>query len=996
MIQNTNNYDVNMPVSQIIVVNSTLITVNNKNIDEVFEYGIYIAYSSNISILNSNFSNIQGNAIEILYSYNITIDNNFMSNIQYYAINSDYSDNNVYTNNIFNFSSSGIKISYSDLNYIYNNTIDLTNLAFDIRNSLYNSILANKIRNSSKGIYYLNSHSNIALFNTIANITTYGIESYNSNYLNLTGNVISGLNKYYGIYLRSGSSAIIMNNTVMDFNNGFYLNSISNNTIKNNNLHNNTIIISGNNLDHYLQYEFSNNTFNEKSIIYLQNNANLLINNDVGQVIVINSDNIQIEDLIFNEDQYNSIFVAYSTNIKITNCTMDNSGTSIQVIESDTVTINKNTFYNGLYGMWLTYTDNTNITNNTFNSVAIGIALHNSYGNNVKNNTVFNSSTYGIDLFAIQDSTVFLNTITNSSVGIRLYSTSNNTISHNKILNSSDKSIHLYSSNTILLINNNINFAGNYGVYTYYSNNNHITGNQINNSLQEGIYLYRSDDNIFSNNTVENSTNNGFKLFNSKNNIITSNTIMFSGEYGVSILDYDNNTIKWNNFIKNNIYHNQYQALDNGTLNSFEYNYWNELPLIDNDSNGIIDNNYNIEGTANNNDPTPVSSLIEIKTDHPVTTPQIIYPSGGDTVSDIVSLDWTISIDSELHPIAYSVYYSSDNGISWNLIATDLINTKYDWNTQSLGNGSTFLIKVTANTSDNFSVFDITEAPFSVLNYAHILMSPSFTYPYNNQTISDIFIIEWNPAIDSKNHNVSYLIYYSGDNGLTWAIIALDIILTNYSWDTKVINDGEYILKLVATDGEILTEIQSDSFILQNKIHELSSIETFEPLIINSYILLQWTTSIDSLAHKVFYSLYFSNDSDQTWYLLHEDLNATSFLWQDHDLMNETELVIKIITTDQIDLSIETILTFIYIILDDQACDETTKTVTQDITSIITDTITQDITETVTHDIAKTTVPESSSEASSETEGVNFASILVVLISLCIVIVKRKKKEKRL
>ncbi|MFX1507495.1 MAG: hypothetical protein ACFFDC_15535, partial [Promethearchaeota archaeon] len=90
--------------------------------------------------------------------------------------------------------------------------------------------------------------------------------------------------------------------------------------------------------------------------------------------------------------------------------------------------------------------------------------------------------------------------------------------------------------------------------------------------------------------------------------------------------------------------------------------------------------------------------IVNINTEEPVFEVTLISPNGGDiVVNDILPISWAIANPFELET-TYDIYFSSDNGISWDLIIDNLETTSYQWNTSLLENSEKYLVKITAKT----------------------------------------------------------------------------------------------------------------------------------------------------------------------------------------------------------------------------------------------------------------------------------------------------------
>jgi hypothetical protein len=97
----------------------------------------------------------------------------------------------------------------------------------------------------------------------------------------------------------------------------------------------------------------------------------------------------------------------------------------------------------------------------------------------------------------------------------------------------------------------------------------------------------------------------------SSNNLIAWNVISNFPGWGIDIWNGANNNIIQYNGLHGNNYLNpsQSQASDIGLNNSFVNNFWDDWVSPDTDQDGVVDNPYTIDGSAQNTDPFPLVSL---------------------------------------------------------------------------------------------------------------------------------------------------------------------------------------------------------------------------------------------------------------------------------------------------------------------------------------------------------------------------------------------------
>ncbi|MFX0093973.1 MAG: hypothetical protein ACFFBD_19695 [Candidatus Hodarchaeota archaeon] len=104
----------------------------------------------------------------------------------------------------------------------------------------------------------------------------------------------------------------------------------------------------------------------------------------------------------------------------------------------------------------------------------------------------------------------------------------------------------------------------------------------------------------------------------------------------------------------------------------------------------------------------------------------VVFPNGDEILANTTIIRWVHGADTLQHPIIYSVYYSPDNGDSWTLLATNLSEDNYEWDTTSVNDGSNYLIKVVAICSEGLAVEDISDSTFTIQN-APIETRPTIT-----------------------------------------------------------------------------------------------------------------------------------------------------------------------------------------------------------------------------------------------------------------------------
>ncbi len=100
------------------------------------------------------------------------------------------------------------------------------------------------------------------------------------------------------------------------------------------------------------------------------------------------------------------------------------------------------------------------------------------------------------------------------------------------------------------------------------------------------------------------------------------------------------------------------------------------------------------------------------------TTVELLYPIGEEKLSKSINISW-IALNSENNALAISLYYSTNNGTTWNVIKENESNYgNYTWNTKAYPNGK-YLLRIKAvDIIYGTTVYDQTQKEFSIFNSA--------------------------------------------------------------------------------------------------------------------------------------------------------------------------------------------------------------------------------------------------------------------------------------
>jgi len=373
--------------------------------------GTGIVIFSNFSIITENIINLnEGWGIDLRGACN-TIKRNIISN-NYRGMFINGEGNIIIENSITSHNHWSISLwGSSSNNTIKENIIKDTNDAgiFIDDLSTNNTINDNTI---SKNIWGINLQGS-SNFITGNNISKNGYSfSGDGLYLgrssdnnNISGNTISSNNRT-GIFLQ-GDSHTITGNTISNNWNGIRIYSSSNNDILDNSFFNNGLFVS-NSYHNTVEY----NMVNGKPLVYLEDESDKVIDYEVGQVILINCNNITAE------------------NLKLINIYV---------------------------GVQLLGTNNCEIRNNNCSNNMEGIFLYDSSNNKINNNEIISNNDNGICLSSSSSNTISGNIISINGDGIYLRGFSDtNTITGNSILNNDHYGIFIWDSISNNIIKNNL------------------------------------------------------------------------------------------------------------------------------------------------------------------------------------------------------------------------------------------------------------------------------------------------------------------------------------------------------------------------------------------------------------------------------------------------------------------------------------------------------------------------------------------------------------
>ncbi|MCH8905696.1 MAG: right-handed parallel beta-helix repeat-containing protein [Candidatus Heimdallarchaeota archaeon] len=443
---------------------------------------------------------------------------------------------------------------------------------------------------------------------------------------------------------------------------------------------------------------FSISTYSDDKIRLVNTRLHILIKNNYVDglhgtegfgVILDNSSNVIIRNNIITRSAQDGIVLYFSSNNKvIENQILENAWNGIRIEAfSDNNLVERNFISDSGGGINILDTSNKNIVqSNTItgiqgNGISLGrdspdFNVPNSY-NIISGNAISNGGADGIAL-AISDYTqITNNTINNNQgIGIVMFGARFTTISRNDIF-----------ANVGAIQSHQDDDTGLFSEYNFIDHNN-ITAER-----NEGMWHGFSKHYVITNNRIIGNELDGITLFNCENFTISGNHFIENFSFGLSIQAGSNHNITWNYFVDNNGL--PQLSIDPLTPSiEISYNYWSDFTGQDADADGIFD-------TAFGNDNFPLASLEIVNPIHEIS--KINFLLVPENIFDRFEiLVWKIPIDSQGHRFQFSLYYSEDQGVTWNILEISQ-NSHYIWDANSFYHKD-YVVKVVATASNGLSI----------------------------------------------------------------------------------------------------------------------------------------------------------------------------------------------------------------------------------------------------------------------------------------------------
>jgi len=476
----------------------------------------------------------------------------------------DSSDNTVDDNDIFDNTETGILVENGSNNILSNNSIDDNSEGVNLLNSMDSLLFNNTIEENSLGIGIFEDGEGNSIISNHIESNPMGISIHNSNFNKIEKNTVS--NGQTGIEISGSSRNYIIDNIILYTpNGGIILKNSDTTVIEKNSMQSCGLIIEGHLMPHYDSHIIdSENMVNGADLYYLKNQTGETITGSVGQVILVNTTDTDINGIDVN-DAGRGIHLAYSHNNSISYIESSfNNRQGIFLEESHFNHIDNSSFQDNLEGISIEDSEHNIFYNNTVSNNRGGFVLSNSPQNQMVNNTV-QSNQNGVDIWSSDNTGLFNNFIVdNSRYGIILSSSRFNVLEDNSLqghgvfidgtlkeywnthtmevsntvnghplryykneantqVPSDSGQVILANSSDMTIIDQNIGGVC-AAILLGFSDNNEISNVSINRNTFFGIRLENSNDNKIGDSFLEDGSD-GINIRNSMDNLLFNTTI---------------------------------------------------------------------------------------------------------------------------------------------------------------------------------------------------------------------------------------------------------------------------------------------------------------------------------------------------------------------------------------------------------------------------------------------------------------------------------------
>lgn len=698
---------------------------------------------------------------------------------------------------------------------------------------------ANNISSNRRVGIFVRYSSNTTIHGNVVSRNLHGIYVSESNDNIITDNVASN-NSGYGILIGLSNRHYLSGNTLSDNEIGIYLSTSTNAVLKDNSMVNDGMqIASGGWFDTLNTHDIdTSNTVNGKPVIYWKNTTGGTIPPDAGQIFLVNSTDVLIENVNISRC-YSGVKLAYTSRIVIANLSISDVSWA---------------------GVSLDWTDNVTIVSANVSGTSSGIFV--GYGND--NTTIVNSTgkdnLRDIDILASDHTTIANNTLSGYGWGVYFRLTSRSNVITNNTIISEEDGMYLHWTLNSTVSGNNISSSSNNGIELSYSHGNSIFNNTMWMNLGYGMRLEGSNDNKIHHNRFY---GNGQNAYDDSDTSQWDNSYPSGGNYwsdytGIDIKSGPDQTLPGSDGIGDVPYEIDVDSRDRFPLMD-PFGVINAIPVASftvSPSSGSIDTIFDFDASSTS-DLEDSPSVLEVRWDweddgswdiswSTTKTNQHQYTSLGtytvrlevmdtggliNTTTRQVSVVNTPPVASfEIAPSYGDTSTMFEVDASWSSDledSTTALEARWDWEDEGVWDTAWSTTKMAQHQYSSPGVYTIhleirdtggltSNETLQVNVTAIIENSPpdcSIVAPTHGETLFGITTVE-GLAYDEENSDL--LVEIRIDSG-SW-MIATGSTSWVYRWNMSTVNNGNHTIYARAYDGELYSTVASVSVIVNNPV----------------------------------------------------------------------------------------------------------------------------------------------------------------------------------
>lgn len=294
----------------------------------------------------------------------------------------------------------------------------------------------------------------------------------------------------------------------------------------------------------------------------------------------------------------------------------------------------------------------------------------------------------------------------------------------------------------------------------------------------------------------------------------------------------------------------------------------------------------------------------------------LINPNGGETITGVHTISWNVDYTNELIEYEVMLEYSY-NGTSWEVIATELTGTTYEWDTIPLTEGTNYRVRATLTASylsvSLDTVVDISEGTFTIDNSPDIQVS--LLNPDGGETIEYSCVINW--EVDYTNPNIVWEVKLEYSiNGSSWIEIATGLTNESYSWNVRTLASGtNYRIRVTLTASYLgleldpVVDISATTFEIDNHTDmQMNLISPNGGETIDDSCLVSWNIEYDNpdIVYEIKLEYSFNGSS---WVVIASGLTGESYSWNTTALASGINYRLRItLTASYLDMTLDPIV----------------------------------------------------------------------------------------